>query len=81
MKLLLIAALMLPLTAVAASGDRDRLAMGPDPGGHTGATVTPETTRADREEVDKARKAASGTRTETNDPESEQSEPRDDKQQ
>lgn len=41
-------------------------AMGPDPGGHTGATVTPETTRTDRPAVDSARKSASGSRTETN---------------
>jgi hypothetical protein len=42
------------------------LAMGPDPGGHTGATVTPETTRTDRTDVDAARKSASGSKTETN---------------
>ena len=44
------------------------LAMGPDPGGHTGARVTPETTKTDRPEVDAARKAASGTKTESNPP-------------
>lgn len=36
------------------------LAMGPDPGGHTGARVTPETTKTGRAEVDAARKEASG---------------------
>lgn len=41
-------------------------AMGPDPGGHTGATVTPETTRTDRPDVDSARQSASGSKTETN---------------
>lgn len=41
-------------------------AMGPDPGGHTGATVTPETTRTDRPTVDSARKSNSGNKTETN---------------
>jgi hypothetical protein len=44
------------------------LAMGPDPGGHTGARVTPETTKTDRPEVDAARKEASGAKTETNAP-------------
>ncbi len=52
------------------------LAMGPDPGGHTGATVTPETTRTDRAEVDAARKAASGSKTETNGPSQQRKEPR-----
>jgi len=42
------------------------LAMGPDPGGHTGARVTPETTKTDRPEVDAARKEASGAKTESN---------------
>lgn len=77
MKLLLIIALSLPPVAIAASGDQ--LAMGPDPGGHTGATVTPESTRTDRKEVDEARKAASGDRTETNTPENDRSKSRDDK--
>ena len=44
------------------------LAMGPDPGGHTGARVTPETTKTDRPEVDAARKATSGDKTESNPP-------------
>jgi hypothetical protein len=44
------------------------LAMGPDPGGHTGARVTPETTKTDRPDVDAARKAASGAKTESNAP-------------
>jgi hypothetical protein len=43
-------------------------AMGPDPGGHTGATVTPETTRTDRPAVDAARQSTSGGRTETSGP-------------
>jgi hypothetical protein len=41
-------------------------AMGPDPGGHTGATVTPETTKTDRPQVDSARQSTSGSKTETN---------------
>ena len=44
------------------------MAMGPDPGGHTGAGVTPETTKTDRPEVDAARKAASGSKVENNTP-------------
>jgi hypothetical protein len=40
------------------------LSMGPDPGGHTGATVTPETTKTGQPAVDGARKTASGGRTE-----------------
>lgn len=64
MKLILAVALVLPLFANAAYGDL--LAMGPDPGGHTGATVTPETTRTDHPAVDAARKSASANRTETN---------------
>lgn len=43
-------------------------AMGPDPGGHTGATVTPETTKTDRPAVDAARQSSSGSSTETNRP-------------
>ena len=42
------------------------IVMGPDPGGHTGAGVTPDTTKTDRPEVDAARKAASGSKTENN---------------
>ena len=41
-------------------------AMGPDPGGHTGAGVTPETTKTDRAQVDAARQAASGSEVEQN---------------
>ncbi len=41
-------------------------AMGPDPGGHTGAGVTPETTKTDRAQVDAARQAASGSEVERN---------------
>jgi hypothetical protein len=44
------------------------IVMGPDPGGHTGAGVTPDTTKTDRPEVDAARKAASGSKTENNSP-------------
>ena len=44
------------------------IGMGPDPGGHTGAGVTPETTKTDRPEVDAARKAASGGKVESNSP-------------
>ncbi len=40
------------------------LSMGPDPGGHTGATVTPQTTRTDQPAVDSAREAVSGANTE-----------------
>jgi len=43
-------------------------AMGPDPGGHTGDKVTPETTKTDRPEIDAKRKEASGERVETNAP-------------
>jgi hypothetical protein len=64
MRRLLVAALALPLLAIAGSGDQ--LAMGPDPGGHTGATVTPETTRTDNPAVDAARQSASGSKTESN---------------
>ena len=42
------------------------IAMGPDPGGHTGAGVTPETTKTGRPEVDAARTAASGGNVENN---------------
>lgn len=65
MKILLAAALTLPLIAFALD---DRIAMGPDPGGHSGATVTPETTKTDRPAVDAARQSASGSKTETNEP-------------
>jgi hypothetical protein len=43
-------------------------AMGPDPGGHTGAGVTPETTKTDQPAVDAARKAAAGGKVENNSP-------------
>lgn len=43
-------------------------AMGPDPGGLTGAGVTPETTKTGRPEVDAARSAASGNKVENNTP-------------
>ena len=44
------------------------LSMGPDPGGHTGATVTPETTKTGQPAVDGAREKASGGRTENSGP-------------
>ena len=47
---------------------RDLLAMGPDPGGHTGATVTPETTKTGQPAVDSAREAASGGKTKNSGP-------------
>jgi hypothetical protein len=66
MKLLFVAALILPVLAIA--GPNDQLAMGPDPGGHTGATVTPETTKTGSPAVDAARQSTSGSKTETNEP-------------
>ena len=66
MNLLFATALALPLLAVA--GTNDQLALGPDPGGHTGATVTAETTKTDSPAVDAARQSASGNKTETNEP-------------
>ena len=51
---------------ILATAAMSALAMGPDPGGHTGATVTPETTKTDRPSVDSARQSASGSKTETN---------------
>jgi hypothetical protein len=44
------------------------LSMGPDPGGHTGATVTPETTKTGQPSVDSARETASGSKTENSGP-------------
>jgi len=44
------------------------LSMGPDPGGHTRATVTPETTRTGQPAADSARAAASGGKTESSGP-------------
>jgi hypothetical protein len=44
------------------------IAMGPDPGGHTGAGVSPETTKTGSPEVDAARKAESGGKVENNSP-------------
>ncbi len=52
----------------ASGGNRALLAMGPDPGGHTGATVTPETTRTGNTAVDAAREAASAGKTENSAP-------------
>lgn len=62
MKTALTALLSLALAATIQAAS----AMGPDPGGHTGATVTPETTKTDRPAVDSARQSASGSNTETN---------------
>lgn len=68
MKLLFAAVLSFPLLALAAEDQlvAERLAMGPDPGGHSGATVTPETTKTDSPAVDAARKSTTGSKTETN---------------
>ena len=44
------------------------LSMGPDPGGHTGATVTPETTKTGQPAVDSARETTSGGKTESSGP-------------
>ena len=44
------------------------LSMGPDPGGHTGATVTPETSKTGQPAVDSARQAATGSSTEKSGP-------------
>lgn len=46
----------------------DLLSMGPDPGGHTGATVTPETSKTGQPAVDSARATASGGKTESSGP-------------
>ncbi len=46
----------------------DLLSMGPDPGGHTGATVTPVTTKTGQPAVDGARETTSGGRTENSGP-------------
>ncbi len=69
MRTLFAVILCLPLLALAANDQfaPERLAMGPDPGGHSGATVTPETTKTDSPAVDAARKSSSGSKTETND--------------
>ena len=64
MILLFVTALALPV--LASIRINDHLAMGPDPGGHTGATVTPETTNTGSPAVDAARQSASGSKTETN---------------
>ncbi len=66
MKRLFAAALALPVLALLGIGTA--LAMGPDPGGHTGATVTPETTKTGNAAVDAARQSTSGSKTETNSP-------------
>ncbi len=54
--------------AGATAGYSDFLAMGPDPGGHTGATVTPETTKTGNAAVDAAREAAFPGKTENSAP-------------
>ncbi len=46
----------------------DLLSMGPDPGGHTGATVTPVTTKTGQPAVDSARESTTGGRTENSGP-------------
>jgi hypothetical protein len=46
----------------------DLLSMGPDPGGHTGATVTPETSKTGQPAVDSARQSNSGGKTENSGP-------------
>lgn len=46
----------------------DLLSMGPDPGGHTGATVTPETSKTGQAAVDSARQSSSGGKTENSGP-------------
>ncbi|HKQ25650.1 MAG TPA: hypothetical protein VJT81_14495 [Burkholderiales bacterium] len=46
----------------------DLLSMGPDPGGHSGATVTPETSKTGQPAVDSARQSASGGKTENSGP-------------
>lgn len=45
---------------LACVGFDDLLAMGPDPGGRSGARVTAETTKTDRPAVDSARASVSG---------------------
>ena len=44
------------------------VSMGPDPGGHTGATVTPETSKTGQPAVDSARATSSGGKTENSGP-------------
>ena len=54
---------------VTSPGDLPYLvSMGPDPGGHTGATVTPETSKTGQPAVDSARATASGGKTESSAP-------------
>lgn len=65
MNLLLAVLFSSALVALAANNS---IAMGPDPGGHSGATVTPETTKTDSPAVDAARQSTTGSKTETNAP-------------
>ena len=65
MNLLLAVLFSSALVALAANNS---IAMGPDPGGHSGATVTPETTKTDSPAVDAARQSTAGSKTETNVP-------------
>src|SRR5690349_18910729 len=51
--------------AAPASDTGRRIAMGPDPGGHSGATVTPETTKTGNSTVDSVRESRSGGSTES----------------
>jgi hypothetical protein len=80
MKIQAIVAALFAISAFAASAGQpdtnvgnnieppELLAMGPDPGGHTGATVTPESSKSGQPAVDSARQAASGGRTESSGP-------------
>lgn len=63
-----LSSLLATMALYAALGGASVLAMGPDPGGHTGARVTPQTTKTDRPHVDQKREQTSGSRTETNAP-------------
>jgi len=80
MKIQAIVAALFAISAFAASAGQpdtnvsgatqppDQLAMGPDPGGHTGATVTSESSKTGQPAVDSARQAASGGKTESSGP-------------
>lgn len=65
MKIVMTAALLGALFAGATGAAQQSLAMGPDPGGHSGATVTPETTKTDNKGVDSARETRSPGKTES----------------
>ncbi|MCW5620146.1 MAG: hypothetical protein KIS79_03455 [Burkholderiales bacterium] len=55
------------------------LAMGPDPGGHSGEQVTPKSTKTGRADIDAKREQASGDRVEITPAPKDQSPPRADK--